>query len=312
MKPHLSRRAWLAGTATALGAELATCRVAAADDRPKEEPFGYCLNTSTISGQKLSPPDQAAVAARAGYQAIEPWVSDLEKYAQTGGSLKELGQRFRDQGLSVPSVIAFFDWVGDDEARRKKGLEQARRYMDLARQIGGQRLAAPPSDARDRSDIPPQQLAERYRTLLELGDEMGVVPQAELWGFSKTLGRLGETVRMAIDSNHPKACVLLDIYHLYKGGSGFTGLRLLGPDTMYVLHMNDYPAQPPRESITDAARVYPGDGVAPFKEIVRDLRAIGFHGMLSLELFNREYWKQDALAVARTGLEKMRAVVRSS
>jgi sugar phosphate isomerase/epimerase len=76
--------------------------------------------------------------------------------------------------------------------------------------------------------------------------------------------------------------------------------------------MNDYPAQPPRAEITDAHRVYPGDGVAPLRELLRDLRRIGFRGALSLELFNREYWTQDALAVARTGLEKMRAVVRSS
>ena len=41
--------------------------------------------------------------------------------------------------------------------------------------------------------------------------------------------------------------------------------------------------------IADADRVYPGDGVAPIKQILRDLRAIGFRGMLSLELFNREY-----------------------
>jgi 2-keto-myo-inositol isomerase len=34
--------------------------------------------------------------------------------------------------------------------------------------------------------------------------------------------------------------------------------------------------------------------------------------VLSLELFNRDYWKQDALQVARTGLEKMRAVARRS
>jgi hypothetical protein len=30
---------------------------------------------------------------------------------------------------------------------------------------------------------------------------------------------------------------------------------------------------------------------------------------LSLEVFNREYWKQDALAVAKTGLAKMKAAV---
>jgi 2-keto-myo-inositol isomerase len=76
--------------------------------------------------------------------------------------------------------------------------------------------------------------------------------------------------------------------------------------------MNDYPADPPRERISDSDRVYPGDGVAPLKAMLRDLRQLGFQGVLSLELFNREYWKQDALNVARTGLEKMRAVVAAS
>ena len=59
--------------------------------------------------------------------------------------------------------------------------------------------------------------------------------------------------------------------------------------------MNDYPAKPPRSEITDAHRVYPGDGVAPLASMLRDLRRIGFRGVLSLELFNRDYWKQDAL-----------------
>jgi hypothetical protein len=49
--------------------------------------------------------------------------------------------------------------------------------------------------------------------------------------------------------------------------------------------------------------------VAP---LTRDLRRIGCRGVLPLELFNREYWKQDALKVAQTGLGKMRAVVRAS
>ena len=55
--------------------------------------------------------------------------------------------------------------------------------------------------------------------------------------------------------------------------------------------------------------MYPGDGVAPLVEVIRNLAAIGFAGMLSLELFNRDYWGQDPLEVARTGLAKMQAVV---
>src|SRR5205823_5569035 len=105
---------------------------------------------------------------------------------------------------------------------------------------------------------------------------------------------------------------LADVYHLYKGGSGFEGVRLLSGEALHVLHFNDYPAEPPRAAITDAQRVYPGDGVAPLGKLVRDLQRIGFRGVLSLELFNRDYWKQDARTVARTGLEKMRAVVRAA
>jgi sugar phosphate isomerase/epimerase len=76
-----------------------------------------------------------------------------------------------------------------------------------------------------------------------------------------------------------------------------------------VFHLNDYPANMPRETSSSADRVYPGDGVAPIVETLRDLRVIGFEGVLSLELFNPQYWQEDALAVARTGLEKMKAVV---
>jgi sugar phosphate isomerase/epimerase len=111
---------------------------------------------------------------------------------------------------------------------------------------------------------------------------------------------------VAIQVNHPKACVLADVFHLYKGGSGFAGLRLLGVGALPVLHMNDYPAQPAREAVADRDRVYPGDGVAPWKEILPELRRL--NPVLSLEVFNPSYWKTDALDTAKTGLAKMKAV----
>jgi 2-keto-myo-inositol isomerase len=138
---------------------------------------------------------------------------------------------------------------------------------------------------------------------------MGVVPQLEIWGPARTLGTVAEGAFVAIAADHPDACLLLDVFHIYKGGSGFNGLKLLSGGALHVFHVNDYPADPPREKITDAYRVYPGDGVAPLRSILRDLYASGFRGALSLEVFNRDYWKQDPLSVARTGLKKMQAVV---
>ena len=76
-----------------------------------------------------------------------------------------------------------------------------------------------------------------------------------------------------------------------------------------IFHMNDYPDTIPREKLEDKDRIYPGDGVAPLKQVLTDLKNMKDPKILSLELFNREYWAQDALQVAKTGLEKMKKVV---
>jgi 2-keto-myo-inositol isomerase len=297
---------------TGLVGGLAAGAAAAEPVRTKDKPFGFSLNTSTIRGQELGIVREVEIASQAGYDAIEPWMGTLDEYVKKGGSLKDLGKRIRDLGLTVESAIGFAQWIVDDEAARKSGLEQARRDMETLIQIGGKRIAAPPVGAHDKPGPDLATAAVRYRALLELGDQMGIIPEAEVWGFSKTMSRLGETVYVAIESRHPKACVLPDVYHLYKGGSDFEGLKLLSGTAVQVFHINDYPAEPAREAISDAHRVYPGDGVAPLKEALRDLRLAGFRGFLSLELFNRDYWKQDALAVAKTGLERMKAVVAQS
>jgi sugar phosphate isomerase/epimerase len=220
-----------------------------------------------------------------------------------------LGKRIADAGLKVESAIGFAAFLHEDENERKKGLEEAKRCMGLVHDIGGERLAAPPVGVTDKTGLDPLKLAARYHALCELGAAEGILPQLELWGFSKTLSRLGEVAFVGIEAAHPKACFLLDVSHIYKGGSDFEGLAMFAGGRMHNFHVNDYPADPSRETINDSKRVYPGDGVAPLDKIFRTLVSVGYRGVLSLELFNPNYWKQDALEVARTGLEKTRAAV---
>jgi len=305
---RLSRRRWLSAAATA-AATLPGSRAQALPGNSAGQPaWRFCFNTSCIRGQQLGLVDQIAVTAKAGYTGIEPWLRDIEAYEQAGGSLRDVRKRLEDSGLAVESVIGFARWAVDDPQERAAGLEQAKRDMERVRAIGGTRIAAPPVGATAEPVALPE-LAQRYRVLLELGRQMGVVPQVEVWGHSRSLGQLAESVYVAVGAGHPDACLLPDVYHLYKGGSPFEGLRLLRGEVIPCFHVNDYPAEPQREKITDADRVYPGDGVAPLKQIFATLREIGFAGALSLELFNRTYWEQDAAQVARTGLLKMQEAV---
>ncbi len=308
----MKRRHFLVASAGSATAAAVACEAGAGNQQvPASVPTAiqYGLNTSTISGQKLSLPEQVRLIAAAGYDAMEPWIRDLRAFVDQGGDLDDLRKQIEDSGLAINSAIGFAKWIVDDPAERAAGLEEARRDMEMIRRIGGTRIAAPPTGAQQAPGPPLDAIAERYRALLEIGRQIAVVPQLELWGFSKTLSRLSELAYVATAAEHPDACVLPDFYHIYKGGSDFAGLGMMEASRMHVFHINDYPADPPRSSITDAARVFPGDGVCPLAETIAMLIQNGFAGGFSLELFNPSYWKRDAAAVLAEGLEKTKAVV---
>lgn len=270
--------------------------------------FRYCLNTSTIHGEVIPIEKQIDIVKGAGYDGIEIWLRDVEKYVQSGGKLSDLRKRIQDAGLQVESAIAFATWIVDDEAKRAQGLEQAKREMQVVVDLGGKRIAAPPAGATNGERLNLDQAAERYRALLDVGAQVGCIAQLEVWGFSKNLSRLSEVLYVASQAQHADACILPDIYHLYKGGSQFEDLKFLAGNKVHVLHMNDYPNLP-RDTINDADRVYPGDGIAPVTQALKTIISSGFQGVLSLELFNRAYWSQDPMTVAKTGLAKMKQSV---
>ena len=310
----LTRRAALGASAAACGFAAARATAKAPENSPA--PFRYCLNTATIRGQQLGIEREIEVAAEAGYDGIEPWVSDIAAHRDGGGSIDDLRKKIADAGLTVESAIGFADWITDDDAKREAGLEQARRDMDLLRSVGGTRIAAPPVGGRT-SRIDPDAAAERYAAMCDVGRDAGVVPQLEVWGFAATLSTFAEAMYVATAAGRDNAMLLLDAYHLHRGSSGtpgdpLAGLHLLGPRAMEVFHLNDYPADPPAEQLQDRDRVLPGDGAAPLADLFDTFRSIGFAGALSLELFNPGLWERDPLVVAKEGLAKMKAVVEPS
>lgn len=314
-RSDLSRRDWLKSTGLAASSICLGSAMPAAAAPPSSPygPFRFCLNTSTIRGQKLPLEQEIEIAGRVGYSGIEPWINEIEAALSRGVTLQDLKKRIDDAGLKVESAIGFAKWLVNDDAERAKALEQLKKEMEYVKALGGSYIAAPPAGMQqpEAPVVDIRTAGQRYRAALEVGDATGVTPMVEVWGFSKNLSRLGESVACALESGHPKACVLTDVYHLHKGGSEARSLRMLSGKVLPVMHTNDYP-QKDREKLSDADRVYPGDGVAPLTDILRVLRDIGFNGALSLELFNRDYWTHDAVEVAKAGLEKMQAAVKKA
>ena len=279
--------------------------------KDKGSRFVFCLNTSTIRGQGLGLVKSIEIAAEAGYEGVELWVSDVRAFLDQGNSVAELGKIIASNSLTVEGAIGFATWIVDEPEQHKKGLIEMEKDMNIMAELQCKRIAAPPSGY-SGSELDFQKAGEHYRQVIELGRKTGVMPQLEFWGPSQALHHLGQAMYIAAAADDPDVRILADVYHLFRGGSGFGGLKMLNGSVLEIFHMNDYPGNISREELTDADRVYPGDGIAPMKEILSDLYKMGGTKVLSLELFNRGYWEEDALLVAKTGLQKMKYLVQSS
>lgn len=265
--------------------------------------FLYCLNTSTIRPTPLL--EKIAFAGKAGYQAIEPWNDEVTAYVEQGGSMAELRRALADAGLAVVSVIALHSWVTTQGAQYDQALEECRRRMAQAVELGSPYIvASPPHEVVDLSHA-----ARRFAELLEIGRQIGVEPSMEFLGFVDGINNVSSAWTIATESGTAAATVVADVFHMIRGGGSVDDLLTLPGDRIACFHMNDLPGDPDPRTQTDADRVMLGAGIADLPRVIANLRSIGYRGPLSLELFNRELWSRDPLTVIREGLDRMRGLV---
>lgn len=308
----ISRRRALGAIASA-AALAAAPRVFGATSSEKNPAAPYsAINTGTLIGYELPVEKQIELSSRAGFPAIELWARDIEAFLQKGGTYADLKKMLSDSGLKLENIIGFCAWAADDPDERAKGREAFMREMETASELGARHIAATGLGTANLTREKLDGYAERYRELLEFGETLNVTPLIELWG-SHTFCRLEDVMYIALAAKHKNASVLLDFYHLYRGGNSFESLALLNMRGINVFHINDYPAYPPREKLTDADRVFPGDGICPLVKTVAAMRSNGFSGALSVELFNKSYWEKyspgELLKICR---EKTEAVISES
>ncbi|MCC7492240.1 MAG: sugar phosphate isomerase/epimerase [Fimbriimonadaceae bacterium] len=276
-----------------------------------------CLNTSCFCSPFVESTvplaTKVAVAAEAGYTHLEMWIKELDDHVAAGGSLAEVKALLDDHGLTCPSVITLFGWSAAGVGAAE--LAECRRRMEVARAVGSQRIVATPSGPRqpEFGSVDLDDVAARYRALLELGDSLGIWPMMEFLGFFGSIYALEQAQAVVELADHPQATLVLDPFHLWRGGSGFNRVAQVPAAQIGICHFNDAPASdPPRFEQLDADRVYPGQGCLPLVALLRTLVAAGYQGPLSLELFNPGYWALPVAENIARGLAATRQVLAAA
>lgn len=267
--------------------------------------FQFSLNCSTIKTTPLM--DKIAIAGEVGYTGIELWFDDIDAHLADGGTLADIRSALKDNGLTVVTTIflkGWWDTTGDVHAA---AMEECKRRLGLAAELESRHYVAGPP-------LGPVNLetgAKRYRELLELGISLGVKPAAEYLGFAEEFNTIEKAVEMIELAGHSDATIVHDPFHIFRGGGSIESIANLNPEQIAVFHFNDAPDFPPRSLQHDPDRVMPGDGHLDLNRVLALLNNTGYSGFVSLELFNRDWWKTDPRETARIGLERMRNLSES-
>lgn len=272
-------------------------------------PWPICLDTATIRPASLK--DKVKIAAKAGYDAIEPWDGELQEFEAKGGSLKDLGKEIKDLGLFVPSVIGLWNALPPTRELFDKSLKDTRNRMRMASEIGAQHIQTIPDTA--GANYNQKWVADRYREIIEIGLKEYNIQPALVFVKYQPVKTMGQAMGIALDANHPKAMIIPDTYHMYISEGNFEGLKIMNGNAIAIFQFSDAPSTPAAiADLGDQHRVYPGDGILPLPQILKDLKATGFKGCVSLELYNPGYWKEDLQKVAETGLKKTLEVIKKA
>lgn len=267
--------------------------------------FRYCLNSSTIRPTPIL--DKIRIAGETGYEAIELWHDDIDAHLSKGGTIAELRKALDDYGLAVPTTIYLKGWIDTTGDVHRTELEECRRRMGQAVALRAEFVIAGPTQGHvDRTLA-----GANYNELLEEGRRLGVRPAMEFLGFVDDVNRIEDAIEIMNRSGHPDATIVLDPFHVFRGGGSMEAISSLKGSQIAISHFNDTPASPPRLEQHDRDRVMPGDGHLDLKRYLQLLESTGYNRWLSLELFREDLWARDPREVARLGLEKMRAVVES-
>jgi 2-keto-myo-inositol isomerase len=267
--------------------------------------FKYALNASTIRGTPIL--RQIDAAAKAGYGGIELWFDDIDAHLASGGTTAALRLALDAARLKVPTCIYLGAWFDASEADWPLVRAKCTRRLDQAAALGASHVIAGPPLS--RADVAVG--AQRYRELLELGEQTGARPAFEFLGFVDQFNTIESALEVLALAAHPSGTTVLDPFHIFRGGGALESIAKLRGQQVAVAHFNDTPATPAREQQHDGDRVWPDEGHLDLPRYLALLRGIGYDGWLSLELFREDLWARDPFEVARIGLEKMRAVVEA-
>lgn len=247
-----------------------------------------------------------------GYDYIEPRTMDgmvqyLEKH-----SIEELAEYFKSHKVKplAFNTLCFFNNRSSDEFQGV--LKELKEMCEWGKAIGCKTVITVPTvDKKLHKDEIHQSAVACLKEMGKIAKSYGMRISVEFLGApTASINTFADAWKIIEEVNMDNVGITIDCFHFHGMGSQLSDLAKADGKKIFVVHLNDTEDYP-IGLLTDADRLWPGDGCIDLQGIFKTLKEIGWQeDVVSLELFRPEYWDMDADAVYRIGKEKSEALLQ--
>jgi 4-hydroxyphenylpyruvate dioxygenase len=245
-----------------------------------------------------------AIAA-AGFDGVELVENDLLTY---DGSAADVGRTIRELGLKCTALQPVREFEGMAEQVRSRNFHRIEHQFELMEQVGCDLLIV-------GSNSSPAALGDRQRAIDDLGQlaerakARGLRIGYEALSWGRYVFDHREAWELVKETNHPALGLVLSSFHSLVRKVPIDSLPDIDPARIFLVHLADAPLmQMDFRSWSRHFRYLPGQGDLPLEAYVAALRARGYDGIWSLEVFNDRYRASPATTTAIDGIRSLRYI----
>ncbi|QYN18032.1 bifunctional sugar phosphate isomerase/epimerase/4-hydroxyphenylpyruvate dioxygenase family protein [Amycolatopsis sp. DSM 110486] len=267
--------------------------------------FRRAIATVCLSGTLE---DKLTAAAAAGFDGVEIFESDL---LASPWSPKQVREHCADLGLSVDLYQPFRDFEAVAPAVLAANLRRAELKFDVMEQLGADTMLVCSSvspDAVDDDDL----AAEQLHTLAERAAARGLRIAYEALAWGRFVNSYEHSWRIVRRAAHPALGLCLDSFHILSRGSDPAAIRTIPGEKLFFLQLADAPRlEMDVLQWSRHHRLFPGQGAFDLTAFTGHVRAAGYDGPLSLEVFNDVFRQADPGPAAVDAMRSLLALEES-
>lgn len=257
------------------------------------------------------------IARSAGFSALEMSATKLRQYLDAGYCGDDL--RTLLAGFSVPGIGYLRDIERSGDLYPQL-MAEARELFTLAAAAGAKgvqvltgpiavqavidhRAGRTPGQYAGLLDLPLDEqkrvTASNLRDLADLAAQFGLVLYLEALAWTPMTG-LARQIELIDRAERANVQMVIDFWHCYASGDTPDTLAKLDKRYLYGVHVCDslpFDGGIPDEDVL--RNVPTGQGVLPLKDWVQAVKATGYQGWWSCELFCQKQHQGDSFAIAR-------------